>query len=578
MSAKPFRLAPIKLNPVLGMGIGLLLLCIPLFFWQLDGYTLFNITEAKQAEIARQLWVRQDWITPVYNGEVYFDKPVLLHWLIAIGYRLFGMNEWAVRLPSAIAATALILGTGSFVSQVATRRTALLAATMLAANPFTFAIGRTGQHDMLLTLFMSAALYCWFLAYSKGWQWSHLSFFALLGFAILSKGPLALVLCSLIIAIFLTWTGQWRSHLAKVPWRKGALIFGGITLPWYLLMLLSNGWTFIQQFFLFNNVDRFVTANLNQVGPWYYYLPLLLLGFFPWIVPLLPAAIQIPWRSHLRLSYWRQQPPDRHLGLFMSIWLLTVLGFMSIAATKLPWYIHPGFSALAYLCADAWERQIALPDRWLKLSLRVVGLADVGLAIAFLLAPRLISNSAVQQVAATGAFWQLSLIHLAAAVAIWFSVLQRKALWAWGSSLIAFGLMALTLVNQVLPVLDHTVLGGRLLPIASALQQEICENCQTDLPAAFGVNDPSLNFYSRLSYIKRFEFPDELEFQLQQPQRLLLVTKDSVMQRLGLNLDCYTPAHATEDFKLFIIPPNEEFDLDRCNVAKGNELPQGSAP
>ncbi|MBE9177365.1 glycosyltransferase family 39 protein [Oculatella sp. LEGE 06141] len=551
--------------------VGLLLLCGVLFFWQLDGYTLFNITEAKQAEIARQIWVRQDWITPVYNGDIYFDKPILLHWLIAIGFRLFGLNEWAVRLPSAVSATGLVLITWGFVARFANSRIALLAATMLAANPFTFALGRTGQHDMLLTVFMTAALYCWYWAYSTGQRQGYLWFFACLGLAVLAKGPLALVLCSLAIAVFLTAVGRWREQFATVPWRWGLTLFGAITFPWYLLVLYANGWNFVDQSFVFNNVDRFVTANLNQVGPWWYYLPLLLVGFFPWVLPLLQTLVQAPRQGWLRLRYWRHQAPAQQIGLFMTIWLLTVLVFMSVAATKLPWYINPGFPALAYLCAQAWERQMATPGRWQQLTLKLTGLGYVLMAIAFLVLPRLLPNEPVlQSIQNTGALWILTLIHVGAAVAVFFSLLRAQAVWAWWGSLVAFSCVALTLVSLVLPVLDVQVLGGRLLPLAEVLQQETCEACADSLPSAFGVGDPSLNFYSRLSYIKRFEEPYELDMELQRSQRLLLVTKESTLEHFGVNLSCHQPDYVFDDIKLFIVSPDSDFSPNTCGLADGD--------
>ncbi|HEY9696815.1 MAG TPA: glycosyltransferase family 39 protein [Trichocoleus sp.] len=551
------------LHHPLRSGLFLLVFCGVLFFWQLDGYTLFNNTEAKQAEIARQMWIRRDWITPVYNGELYFDKPVLLHWLIAIGFASLGLHEWAVRLPSAVAATLLVLGTWAFVSHFANRRVGLIAATMVAANPFTFTLGRTGQHDMLLTSFVGLALYCWYFAYSSGKTWSYLVFFACLGLATMSKGPLAIVLVGLTIGVFLIWVGRIWEQVKTIPWLWGGLIFAAITLPWHVLVLQANGWNFINGYVGYSNVDRFVAVNLNQTGPWYYYIPLAIVGLFPWIM-LIPSQFRqpLPLRSLLGRTYWQQRSPDQQVSLFMGIWFLAIFLFMSVAATKLPWYIFPGLPALAYLCAQAWEKQITAPDSWLKLELRLIAVVYGLCAIGFVGVPRLFSQEAVvREIVGQGIPWLLGSIYLVAAIAIWMSARSRGVMRAWLISLITFSSFALIVVHLLLPILDRQVLGGRLLGITAALQQETCDTCSEDFPATLGIGSPSVNFYSQISYIKRFEGIQagaDLLVQLQQPQRLLLITTNAALQSIGLDLHPYRPTYVSGKNLLYIIQPDRD--------------------
>lgn len=551
-----------KIHP-LKPGLLLLIVCGVLFFWHLNGYTLFNNTEAKQAEIARQMLIRQDWITPVYNGELYFDKPVLLHWLMAIGFALGGLSEWAVRLPSAIAATLLVLGTWVFASYFANRRVGLLAATMVAANPFTFALGRTGQHDMLLTCFVGFALYCWYFAYSSGQTWSYLAFFACLGLATMSKGPLAIVLCGLTIGIFLLWVRSGWKAVKTIPWGWGTLIFAAITLPWHGLVLQANGWNFINGFLGYSNINRFVAVNLHQSGPWYYYIPLLFVGFFPWIA-LLPSQFRrLLHRSRLKKGKkgnWQPRSSAQQVSLFMGIWVLVVFLFMSLSATKLPWYIFPALPALSYLCAQAWEQQITDPDSWLKLELRLIAVVYVLCAIGFILAPRWLTHlSVMPQITKQGIPWLLGSIYLGAAIAVWISARTKRILQTWLISLITFISLALVVIHLLLPILDRQVLGGRLLPMAAALRQETCDTCLEDFPATLDIGSPSLNFYSQISRIKRFEGIEagaKVRLQLQQPQRLLLITTDAALQRAGLELHSLRPTYISGQYQLFIIPPD----------------------
>jgi len=535
--------------------VALLLLCGLLFFWQLDAYSLFNETEAKQAEIARQIWVQQDWLTPHYNGEIYVDKPILLHWLMALSMPLVGLNEWAIRLPSAIAATGLILGTWGYIRYFAGERVGLLTATCLAANPFTLALGRTGQHDMLLTGWFSLALYGWFLGYATGRRWGYLSFWGAIALATLTKGPLALVLSGLILLIFLAWVGRWHI-LRHIPWGWGGLLFGAILLPWYGMMVAVNGWEYLFQFLGYNNVDRFLQPNLNQSAPAYFYLGLLAIGFFPWHGVLAGVAVErLRWRW-LRPGYWQHQPPHRQLILFMAIWVVVVVGFMSMAATKLPWYVYPGLPPLAYLCAAAWNTYFCRPHQTLAIPL-------AGIAILFLLGAVLLRGIprwfpdllVIQAIQSTGvlSFW--AAIAVITSGIIGLSAVYRRASWSFASSVVAFVLFALTLIDPVMPILDHTVLAAKLQPLVEVLQQEVQGEPPTTLPIAVGIKDPSLNFYSRVNHIARVEMPSDLAPFCTLAANLLLIIKQTTWQESGVNLASRTPVAIADDYQAFVLSP-----------------------
>lgn len=566
----------------------LLLLCILLFGWQLGGYSLFSITESKQAEIARQILVRQDWITPIYNNEgIYFDKPILLHWLMAIGYPLMGINEWAVRLPSALSGAGLVLITWLFVRRFAAERVALMSATFLAANPLTFSLARVGQHDMLMTVFLTAALYAWFWGYSTGRRWGYLAFAALLGLAVMSKGPLALALAVLALIPFSLWLwmGRDRTLPQSFPkphpkpqkhWLLASGLFCAIALPWYIAIIAVNGQEFLQQAFLYNNLDRFLEPNQNQAGAWWYYIPVTLIGFFPWIVPLLiqlfdqlfsqifrqsfhqpfhqpstPQSAQNPDQAFVhnskssaqppkatnptvawwRPAYWRNQSPIQQLSLFMALWFIAMTAFMTVAATKLPWYTYPGFPALAYLCAVAWDRQIQQPSPGLRWGLGLVAGLYGLLAIAFFLSPQFIPEPMIQTLVQTqGWHWMLAAIYGVGAVAIAICTVKRRLLWIWPISVLIFCGVALTATQSVLPGLDPLLLDGQLRPVAQVLRQETCDTCDETV-IAFGINEPSLNFYSRLSEIKRpqtlADLTDQLQLHADQP--VLFIVRNPVL-------------------------------------------------
>ncbi|MCX7595397.1 MAG: glycosyltransferase family 39 protein, partial [Fischerella sp.] len=152
------------------------------FFWHLGSIGLIDETEPLFAEASRQMYITGDWITPFFNGETRFDKPALIYWCQAIAYSILGVNEWAVRLPSAIAAMGVIslafytvqwhLSREDALKQTSypPRRcfTACLVAAMMALNPEMIVWGRTGVSDMLLTGCIASALLCFFLGYAMG--------------------------------------------------------------------------------------------------------------------------------------------------------------------------------------------------------------------------------------------------------------------------------------------------------------------------------------------------------------------------------------------------------------------------
>ena len=536
--------------------VGLLVLCTILFFWHLDAYSLFNETEAKQAEIARQIWVRQDWLTPYYNGEAYFDKPILLHWLMALAIPLVGVNEWAVRLPSAIAATALILTTWAFVRHIRGDRVALLTSTFLAANPFTLTLGRTGQHDMLLTSFLAIALYSWFMGYATGQTWGYLGFFGAIALATLAKGPLAIVLSGLTLVGFIAWIGRW-SIFWRMPWLKGGLIFGAIVLPWYGLVIRVNGWTFVEQFLGYNHVDRFLRPNLQQSAPAYFYIALFAIGLFPWN-GLLPSVLleRLRWQ-YLQPAFWRRTNPKDQLIPFMVIWLVGVAGFMSAAATKLPWYVFPGVPALAYLCALSWEAYLCAPRRTLSWQLwGIAGLYLMGAALVVWIPQEFGDVEIIQAISATGvlSFWVS--VTVGTALIVGLGAYWHQVVWScWGCA-ISFILIALSVVNPFMPVLDRTALAAEIQPIVEALQQEVEEKGSEVLPVALKLKAPTLNFYSRIDVIKRVEFREGfLTLRRDHPERILLITEQKTLRELNLMLPDAVLIEKANDYVLLELPP-----------------------
>ncbi|MBW4634498.1 MAG: glycosyltransferase family 39 protein [Iphinoe sp. HA4291-MV1] len=341
------------------------------FFWHLGSIGLIDETEPLFAEASRQMFVTGDWITPFFNGETRFDKPALIYWCQAIAYSIFGVNEWAVRLPSAIAAMVLIilalytiqwhLAREDDLEQTTrpTRRwlTAALGAAIMALSPEMIVWGRTGVSDMLLVGCMDSGLLCFFLGYAQPSQsevkarW-YLAFYVLIAGAILTKGPVGIVLPALIIGIFLLYLGNAKAVLREMRPLTGLLITLCLSVPWYVLVIWRNGEVYINSFFEYHNLERFTSVVNHHSAPWYFYFFVVLLGFAPYSVylPLAMARLKF-WQR----NYWRSQERSSQLGLFAFFWFIGIFGFFTIAVTKLPSYLLPLMPAAAILVALLWS-------------------------------------------------------------------------------------------------------------------------------------------------------------------------------------------------------------------------------
>ena len=392
---------------ILGLSIVWLSLLVWLaFFYNLGNIGLIDETEPIFAETARQMVETGDWITPYYNGETRFDKPPLIYWLMAIAYHLFGIHEWSVRLPSAISGTALMcfgfytlyrysyyhLNLQIYPHKNKSLMVKLLipwiSAGMIVLNPETIAWGRQGVSDMLLTSCMCSALLAFFMGYAGETQntnipqlknskilkqkvssspnknqssttrkpplfnkW-YLAFYILISFAVLTKGPIGIVLPAIIIGSFALYVGNFYQIWQEINIWCGILIFSTITFPWYYLVTMVNGKEYIDSFFGYHNFERFTRVVNHHQGPWYFYFLVVLIGFAPWSI-YLPVAIAKTkfWQPH----YWRSKPRNQQLGLFAFFWFICIFAFFSISVTKLPSYVLPLMPAAAILIGLFWS-------------------------------------------------------------------------------------------------------------------------------------------------------------------------------------------------------------------------------
>ncbi|MGZ8426334.1 MAG: glycosyltransferase family 39 protein [Candidatus Binatia bacterium] len=328
-------------DPAQYWDLGLLLFCVWVLFTNLGGAALFEPDEGRNAEIAREILLLKDWVTPHYDFIPRLDKPIFFFGLVALSYKFFGISEWAARLPSALAALACLCITYRFAGSLFGRRAGLWSALILLSSIEFFALSRAVIMDMTLTFCITFALWSFCLGQrgveSGAGKSQFLLMYVAMGMATLLKGPIGFLLPAAVIGVYLLLTKRWSllRHM-QVPLGIALLILTAA--PWYLTAESRNP-GYLRYFLWEENVHRFTTMQFKRSGPWYYFIGVLAGGFFPWTV-LLPATITDLGKRALKGEH-----------LFLSLWVAIPLLFFSLSSSKLPHYILPIYPPLAIILA-----------------------------------------------------------------------------------------------------------------------------------------------------------------------------------------------------------------------------------
>jgi 4-amino-4-deoxy-L-arabinose transferase-like glycosyltransferase len=300
-------------------------------FFQLGSNPLLDPDEPVYAQTAREMLAAGDLLSPRIYGDFWYDKPPMYYWLVAAAAQVFGMGEFAARFPSALLAVAGSIYLYFSVARLISVRAGLFSALVLTTSLEYFYLGKAAVTDMTLTFCLMVSLLSFI-------EKKYLRFYLFAALAVVTKGPIGLFFAGGIVLLYLAATQRWR-ELGKMSILPGIALFTVVAAPWYALMIHYHGAAFVDTFLGFHNVTRFTSPEHASGAVWYYFIPVLLVGFFPWT----PLLFQSLWAA---LTTNRR---DRSALLFFMLWASVVFVFFSISATKLVSYILPMYPALAVI-------------------------------------------------------------------------------------------------------------------------------------------------------------------------------------------------------------------------------------
>jgi 4-amino-4-deoxy-L-arabinose transferase-like glycosyltransferase len=339
---------------------------------------LFNPDEGRYAEIPREILAGGDWVIPHLDGLVYIEKPPLQYWGTAISEAVFGQNAWAARLYTGLCALATVFVLWAMLRREWDAAAAARGAIMLGSSLLFVLLGHQLTLDMSLTLFMTIT----FVGFCNAqravrWQGWMLLSWAGIAAAFMTKGLIAGVLPLITLVAY----SALQRDLA--PWRRlllgrGALLFAILCLPW-LILIQHRLPQFFQFFFIREHFQRYLTKIEDRYQPWWFFIPILIAGILPWLLPAL-RSLYGDWRRTVAR-------PGFDARRFAWSWCVVIFVFFSASDSKLLSYILPIFPALVLLMATSATKRLNADLRATGIGMALVGAAVL---VGALLLPRIL--------------------------------------------------------------------------------------------------------------------------------------------------------------------------------------------
>lgn len=375
-------------------------------FCNLGGIPLLDPDEPVYAETPKEMLLFNDWLSPRIYGDFWYDKPPMYYWLVTLSFKLFGVNEFAARFPSALLSIICIWLVYRAGSRFFSERAGSIGSLVLATSLGYIYMSKAAVTDITLTLCFTACL----LAFMEK---KYYLFYLFSGLATVTKGPIGFLFPGAILLLYMLVTRSF-SEIKQMKVPTGLLLFALAGLPWYFAMYSLHGTAFTDTFLGYHNITRFTSPEHPEGVLWYYYIPVIIVGFFPWTAVLGQAV----WTSLTdRIS------PNRRMLIFLNIWAAFILLFFTISRTKLISYILPLFPPLAMLIGWYLDR---LFTQARQLGRHLVGWSTGMVLMAVLMSAVMFFGGREIPVLQPGALMMIGIFAAMTALSLYF--LRQKAI------------------------------------------------------------------------------------------------------------------------------------------------------
>ncbi len=461
-------------------------------------YSAFDKDEPKYLEAAYEMVKSGDYITPYYNYQYRFDKPILIYWLIALGYKIFGINEFGGRFFVSLCGVFAVLLLYWWLSRWRSERFAFWSSLVFLSLLDFIVMSSVAMPDIALTFFIEGALIFFFEGYHRKSANFYRLAFLFSGLATLTKGPVGLVLPGLIAIFYLALRRDLIKTLKEIPWFSGFGIYFAVVLPWYGAILQKHGYQFFKDFIIFHNIHRFTGKIPGHPTAWWYYF----VNYF-WLY--LPFSLFFPFA--LYYLFKEKRVWGDNVLEFSTVWFFTVFLFFQIAHTKLAHYLLPSFPAFAVI--TTWY----LFNLREKLSLYLTAFLFTTLALA------------------GGVFWELKhwppvglLFLIPPLIGVWWAIWTKDAL-----KPITLGfLTGMVLFKWVtLPALEPL----RAKPFIGKEVREIKEHCKECRVVFLDFSSPEIVYYYREGRLRDLNVRT-VEKLLQSKEPVVVITRENRLQKL----------------------------------------------
>ena len=525
-----------------------------IWFGTLNYRHLIPSDEGRYAEIAREMLVTGDWVTPRYNGYKYFEKPPLQAWATAAAFKVFGIGDWQARLWTALTGFLTILAIGFTGARIFNARAGWLAAVVLASSPMWIISGHFNSLDMGLSSFLVAALCSLLLAQTaqsksscRNWMLACWVFMAL---ATLSKGVIGAAIPAMVFIAYSVSTWDWKIW-TRLRLFSGLILFLAITAPWFILVAQRNP-EFLEFFFIHEHLQRFTQDAHSRTGPIYYFVPLLLIGILPWVLQI-PGTLTQAWQERRR---------EFSSGWLLVCWFVVIFAFFSVSRSKLPGYIIPIFPALALLIGNRLDRLLGQTNSMaIPWKLQTLGFALLG-CIGFFFLSEISKQARPDEIESYAQYTQWVIAALVALIIFSsYAALQSKRHGIQSIVSFACGFFLCAIIAGT----GHETLGRAVSGI------DLVNRVKISIPEKVNfysvrLLDHTVPFYLGRTMIM-VESPDELEFGVNQEPDLWMPTLDAFITRWKEDQTAYAlmvPEQyiALQDLKI----PMQEVDRDSRRV------------